>query len=375
MEGWIKLHRRLQDHWLWQEKRKFSKVEAWLDLLLRANHKENKILIGRNLVDVKSGQFITSTLKLAQAWGWGKTTVKQFLNLLESEKMITQNANAKYTLVTIENWGKYQGEEIKMRTLTERRENADGTLADTNKNEKNINYIITTTTETGAEENRKEISEASADLIQKENLNQLGVDPSGLGTKYTHLDVDSRELNRKLGHSDVSSEGLNLNHSSVDLGGLKEKSGAIPDDLDKNDDFLSCLENHYRKRVFRGFSANDFITAIALYEASYPLEFILECIDKKCDEVAGKRKINSLNFFTGFIEDEWNKLQIKNKAKVIEINKRKSEVNKNEFGSGAEKKGGSPFEGYKLPEPKISDELAKLEGEELNEWMRKNGIY
>ena len=46
MQGYIKIHRKIQECWLWQDK--FSKGQAWIDLLLRANHKDNKIVSNSN---------------------------------------------------------------------------------------------------------------------------------------------------------------------------------------------------------------------------------------------------------------------------------------------------------------------------------------
>ncbi len=45
-KGWISMHRKMQEHWLWDEKRTFSNLEAWIDILLTVNHTEKKVLIG-----------------------------------------------------------------------------------------------------------------------------------------------------------------------------------------------------------------------------------------------------------------------------------------------------------------------------------------
>ena len=107
-EGWISLHRKIQHNWLWIENRKFSKFEAWIDLLFSANHRENKILIDNELVCIKTGSFITSELKLAEKWKWHRTTVRSFLHLLEQEKMAIKKCTTKYTMITVENWALYQ---------------------------------------------------------------------------------------------------------------------------------------------------------------------------------------------------------------------------------------------------------------------------
>ena len=42
-KGWIKVHRQLQECWIWLDNDKFTKGQAWVDLLLFANHRDTKI--------------------------------------------------------------------------------------------------------------------------------------------------------------------------------------------------------------------------------------------------------------------------------------------------------------------------------------------
>lgn len=129
--GFIKIHRQITEHELYKEPRKFSKFEAWLDLLLRANYE---------LEDgIKPGSFITSYGELAKAWGWDKKATWRFLNHLAQEQMIKtkchENATVNATVVTIVNWGFYQG-----KRNGKRHENATESefLPITEKEEKNI---------------------------------------------------------------------------------------------------------------------------------------------------------------------------------------------------------------------------------------------
>ncbi|MHB9946931.1 DnaD domain protein [Clostridium botulinum] len=105
-KGWISLYRSIQDHWLWKEK-PFSKGQAWMDLLLSANHKDNKILLGNELILVPKGTFITSQAKLMERWGWGNTKVRNFLKLLKEDKMILYMGKS-YTKIKIINYQMYQ---------------------------------------------------------------------------------------------------------------------------------------------------------------------------------------------------------------------------------------------------------------------------
>lgn len=138
--GWIKLNRSIQENWLWEEK-PFDKKSAWIDLLLMANHKNNKFPLGNEIIEVDQGSFITSEIKLMNRWGWSKTKLRNFLKLLESEKMITKVVDKKKTTITIVNYRVYQGCEDQEKTTEKPQKNQEKTIEkpqkDTNKNEKN----------------------------------------------------------------------------------------------------------------------------------------------------------------------------------------------------------------------------------------------
>lgn len=114
-KGWVKLHRSLEDHWLWKQARRFSKAEAWIDLLLKANHQDNKSVKGMSLIEVKRGQVLTSQLRLAERWRWNRKTVKKFLLLLQNDEMIRfetdKGGDNGYTLITILNYDKLQNKQ------------------------------------------------------------------------------------------------------------------------------------------------------------------------------------------------------------------------------------------------------------------------
>lgn len=106
-KGWIKVHRQLQDCPIWYGER-FSKGQAWVDLLLLANHRDKKILFNGEFVTIKKGQYLTSMVKLAEKWKWSRPTVSKFLKLLESDKMISLTVDNVKTLITIEKYSVYQ---------------------------------------------------------------------------------------------------------------------------------------------------------------------------------------------------------------------------------------------------------------------------
>ncbi|RAI82537.1 DnaD domain protein [Macrococcoides goetzii] len=115
MTGWISLHRTIENHWLYEEDRKFSKFEAWIDILLMVNHTDKKVSLGNELVTVKRGERITSLRKLSERWNWSITKVDSFLKLLESDSMIELKKDTKKTLISVVNYDIYQNLDIKKR--------------------------------------------------------------------------------------------------------------------------------------------------------------------------------------------------------------------------------------------------------------------
>lgn len=136
MQGWVKLQRKIQDHWIYQEKRKFSKYEAWLDMLMMASHKDTKFVLGKELITLEKGSFVTSELKLMDRWEWGKEKVRSFLKLLEDDQMITKISDRKKTTINICNYCIYHDYEEENRPQTDHEQTDSRPPADTIKNVK-----------------------------------------------------------------------------------------------------------------------------------------------------------------------------------------------------------------------------------------------
>ncbi|MDU5183662.1 MAG: DnaD domain protein [Peptoniphilus harei] len=107
-KGWVSVYRKIEDDWIWDDK-PFARGQAWIDLLLMANHENKKIFFNGEPVEVKRGQRITSIKQLCQRWGWSNNKVKKFLKTLEQDnKIILEIAPRKATTITIVNYSFYQ---------------------------------------------------------------------------------------------------------------------------------------------------------------------------------------------------------------------------------------------------------------------------
>ena len=112
MDYYIPISRRLFEHQLWCEERKFSRFEAWLDIIQSARFEDTKQLIGNRFIEVKRGQILVSLRFLAGRWQWSTKKVNSFLDLLIQDKMITKETPKEtgQTVITICNYDKYNSQ-------------------------------------------------------------------------------------------------------------------------------------------------------------------------------------------------------------------------------------------------------------------------
>jgi hypothetical protein len=141
LDGWVSINRKLVEHWTWKD-RPFSKGQAWIDLILMANHKDNKFPLGDEIIIVERGSLVTSELKLMERWGWSKSKLRYFLNSLEIDSMIVKKTDRKKTTITIVNYGVYQEMETTERPKKDHKKTDDRPIKDTNNNVNNVNNIL-----------------------------------------------------------------------------------------------------------------------------------------------------------------------------------------------------------------------------------------
>jgi hypothetical protein len=136
--GWVKLHRSLQTHWLWSDL-PFSKGQAWVDLILLANHKDIKVPYQGKVITCKRGDVNRSLLFLSKRWGWSRDKTRAFIHALESDAMLTIKATTHQTTITIENYDIYQDYPTTNQS-TDRQQTSQPTDSKptTNKNDKKV---------------------------------------------------------------------------------------------------------------------------------------------------------------------------------------------------------------------------------------------
>lgn len=136
MDGWIKLYRQMIN-WEWYQDNNVKVL--FIHLLILANHHDQK---WQGKV-VNKGQLITSYSHLAKELKLSVQQIRTSLDKLKLTHEITVRTTNKYTLVSIENYEKYQSEGIKSTNkvtdkLTINQQTTNKQIT-TNKNDKNVN--------------------------------------------------------------------------------------------------------------------------------------------------------------------------------------------------------------------------------------------
>ena len=162
-EGWIKLHRAIQEHWLWDDE-PFTRGQAFIDLLLMVNHKDKKIMFNGELIEVKKGSKITSLRQLSDRWKWSTNKVKKYLEQLQKDGMINYKSDNKKTLLTIENYSVYQGQGNTEETQKKQERNTD----ETEKEHRSDTEEIQKKFKSDAEENQKKTNKNDKEYIKND---------------------------------------------------------------------------------------------------------------------------------------------------------------------------------------------------------------
>lgn len=241
MKGWIKLHRQISRNKLWLEE-PFTKGQAWVDLVLNANHTDGSFFVRGVEIRLKRGQIGWSELTMADRWQWSRTKVRRYLKRLESDTQVIQQKVYRITsVITILNYDKYQGDTTEHTT-----------------------EHTTDDTQTRMIKNDKELGEPSSQLL----------DPKG--------NEDMSGFN-KVGE-DYLEEDLQIDPDHAPKGKKKEKK--VPDEIQQVFDlFDNPAKAIWRMREIEREAAK------ALYEA-----YGMETLQRRMD-IIKKESVNKDTFF------------------------------------------------------------------------------
>ena len=137
-KGWIRIDRKLADDNMWLAE-PFTKGQAWVDLLMMASHKAERVFKGNQVYDNQPGLVNTSISRLADRWQWSRHKVSDYLLLLKELERISIKRTGKRTAIFIEKWGLYQNPGTDKRTVQGQFKDSLGTVQ--GHNQEGINNV------------------------------------------------------------------------------------------------------------------------------------------------------------------------------------------------------------------------------------------
>lgn len=105
--GFVVFDRKILEHWIFTEK-PFDDFHAWAWLILNANYKTRERDLKQGVMEIQRGQLVVGIRYLADEWGWSKDRVGRYIKKLENAGMVKKTATQSGTVLTIENYAKYQ---------------------------------------------------------------------------------------------------------------------------------------------------------------------------------------------------------------------------------------------------------------------------
>jgi len=138
-KGWISLYRSMKDNILYPNNRELTKYEAWIEMLLSVNHTDREIQLGYEVYICKRGESLQSLDTWARVFGWHKSKVRRFFNMLVKNNMIVIKSTHKTTHLKVVQYSVYQNTRHNADTITTRSRHVPDTLPTLNNNSNKFN--------------------------------------------------------------------------------------------------------------------------------------------------------------------------------------------------------------------------------------------
>ena len=156
MTGYLKLYRQFLS-WEW-----YSDLPVrvlFLHCLLKANYNTVKWK-GKT---IKTGQFVTSLAHLAQETGLSLQETRTALTKLKSTCELTQQATSQYSIITVNNWGKWQGEQHAEQQASNKQAT---TIKERKKNKNSNTSYINSSSSSSIEEKISKLTEEEEEILK-----------------------------------------------------------------------------------------------------------------------------------------------------------------------------------------------------------------
>jgi hypothetical protein len=108
MAGWVRLHRSITDHWVFEDAEFFR---CWMLMIMDANHQTKKHMFNGSLMTIERGQFIFGLEAYNRKTGMTIARLRRLLFMLETEGMISRQKTNKFSLISIAKYEDYQSDD------------------------------------------------------------------------------------------------------------------------------------------------------------------------------------------------------------------------------------------------------------------------
>lgn len=188
-EGFIKLSRKFFAHPLWNEKRVYSKCEAWLDLIQMAKIEKTTVIVNGKVINLSRGQLCASIRFLSERWGFTAMRVRTFISMLKTTQMITTQQHNNETVITLVKYSDYNDKQHINQSESNTSSNKGVTRQQQDGSTNNKNIRIKEEKEEKKEGNFEKLSEKFSTFPYKEDEqpNELRILTHGDGVSKTIL--------------------------------------------------------------------------------------------------------------------------------------------------------------------------------------------
>nr|DAG95445.1 MAG TPA: DNA polymerase [Crassvirales sp.] len=135
MDSWVKLYSKFR-HWRWYKNQNIKSL--FIHCLLSANWKDGKF----ENVEIPRGSFVTSLSKLSEELGLSLQATRTALRWLKSTQELTVKHYSKFSVISINNYEKYQESNTILNTQLTQYQQALNTVLTTIEEYKNIDNNI-----------------------------------------------------------------------------------------------------------------------------------------------------------------------------------------------------------------------------------------
>lgn len=104
-QGWIKLHRKLLDSWIFQDS---VVLKVWIYILLSVTHRTRQVIFRGQVLELKPGEMTAGRRQIAESTFLSEMQVRRALTRLERNQQINQQKSRRCSLIQVLKWETHQ---------------------------------------------------------------------------------------------------------------------------------------------------------------------------------------------------------------------------------------------------------------------------